>query len=69
MKIEKALTLKVGDTVYCPADRGDPPFSGKVTHNCNGTKTISKNLDGVEYIWVEVQGPGKKSMWPSNRLG
>lgn len=27
-----------------------------------------KSLKGQEFIWVEVQHLGKKSVWPSNRL-
>lgn len=69
MNIDKAMQLKVGDVVHCPADRGDPAYKGKVTHNCNSSKTVAKTLDGSEYVWVEVQGPYHKTMWPSNRLG
>jgi len=69
VKIERALQLEKGDVVVCPPDRGDPQFRGKVTHCCKATKNISKTMQGEEFIWVEVQGPSHKSMWPSNRLG
>lgn len=69
MKIDRALQLEKGDVVVCPPDRGDPQYRGKVTHSCKVTKNISKNLLGEEFIWVEVEGLGRKSMWPSNRLG
>ena len=69
MRIERALQLEKGDVVVCPPDRGDPGFRGKVINSCKATKTISKTILGEEFIWVEVQGPSHKSMWPSNRLG
>lgn len=70
MNIERALKLKPGDKVSCPADRGDPAFTGTVTHANANSKEICKMADtGVEYVWVEVQGPYHKSLWPSNRLG
>ena len=65
MNIDKALSLKHGDTVFCPADRGDPAKTGtvkSVSHNVN------KNIRGVEYVWVTVQHVGHGSVWPSNRL-
>lgn len=66
MNIDRARTLKQGDLVYYPEDRGSPAGSGKVTSV--GTMTC-KSLKGQEFIWVEVQHFGKKSVWPSNRLG
>lgn len=66
MRIEKALELKVGNMVSCPADRGDPAFRGPVTHI---SPVPCKNHVGEDCIWVEVQRPGRhKSVWPSNRL-
>lgn len=68
MDIEKALKLKRGDIVYCPADRGNPNFCGTVASDITD-KTISKNIKGYKYIWIEVLTPfGHKSVWPSNRL-
>lgn len=66
MNIEQAKQLKAGDRVACPADRGEPSFTGRVT---SVGSNISKNLKGAEFVWVEVQGPHHKSVWPSNRLG
>lgn len=66
MLITKALQLKVGDRVRCPADRGVPAFTGTVTH----VSTQINEVGAVQYIWVEVQRPNShKSVWPSNRLG
>jgi hypothetical protein len=65
MHIDKALRLKVGDIVHCPADRGDPAFTGRVTH----VSPVIHEASLTEFIWVEVQGPHHKSVWPSNRLG
>lgn len=67
MNIEQAKQLKRGDRVICPADRGFAAYVGTVTHD--GTDTQPRcNYAGVEYIWVEVYGPLRKSVWPSNRL-
>lgn len=66
MDISRALALKPGMTVSYPADRGDPKGSGKVTHVGTNVET---NINGAKYIWVEVQMPLKKAVWPSNRLG
>lgn len=58
--------LKVGHSVRCPADRGEPGFTGKIV----GFSTQeNKTSTGITYVWVEVQGPHHKSVWPSNRLG
>ena len=64
MKIEKALKLKIGDTVYYPPDRGDPGGYSKITFI--GSKTIYKNIYGHEYIRVNLACGG---VWPTNRLG
>jgi hypothetical protein len=71
MDIARAKALKAGQTVYCPADRGEPAYSGKV--QVDGTwdysaAPVQKNATGVEYIWVDVKGNGRTSVWPSNRL-
>lgn len=67
MNIEKARTIKPGDTVRCPADRGEPGYTGKVEHVSPNEGT---NIHGVPYIWVTVRRPGgHASVWPSNRLG
>lgn len=67
MNIERAKKLRRGDTVFCPADRGDKAYTGQVTH-VGALGSVSHNHDGQAYIWVEVQGPHHKSVWPSNRL-
>lgn len=57
----------VGGSVRCPPDRGDSAYQGVITWV--GTN-VSENSLGVKYRYVEVQHPaGRKSMWPSNRLG
>lgn len=66
MVIAHAKKLKIGQTVHCPADRGDKGFSGKVVHV---GETVYSNHQGTEYVWVTVQGVKKSSVWPSNRLG
>lgn len=67
MNIDKAITLKPGDTVRCPADRGEAGYTGKVTHVA-GNKCTSFN--GTPYVWVTVRHPSGLSnhVWPSNRL-
>ncbi len=65
MKIETALKLKRGQCVQCPPDRGDAGFYGKVT----SVGAVVDRVHNSEFIWVEVQGPHHKSVWPSNRLG
>lgn len=67
MDIAKARTLKIGDTVRCPADRGDPAYSGKVEHV---GQDEAQDLQGRGYLWVTVRRAGAHaSVWPSNRLG
>lgn len=68
MNIDQARKLRPGDTVACPADRGEAAFQGKVT-SIDVDAVPSRTPDGTEYIWVEVKGPWHKSVWPSNRLG
>jgi hypothetical protein len=68
MDIERALRLKKGDIVHCPADRGEPAYIGKVVDNFT-CKDVHTNMYGTKYIWVLVQGLLHKTTWPSNRLG
>lgn len=71
MNINKALSLKEGDIVHFPADRGDPAGYGRVTHVQPGPAT-QKNIYGVEYVWGTVTLPysaKRSTVWPSNRLG
>jgi hypothetical protein len=67
MDIKKALKLRDKQTVHCPEDRGYPAFYGTVVGV--PTTTVQKNHQGIEYVWVTVQGTLHKSVWPSNRLG
>lgn len=70
MNIEQARELKAGDKVRCPADRGEPGYSGTVENDLHQTSTINKNYYGVEYVWVSVRRDAYQvSGWPSNRLG
>lgn len=59
--------FKVGDLARCPADRGDPAYTGRVTHVCT---TQNTNIYGTPYYWVTVRTPsGKRStVWPSHRI-
>ena len=68
MNIVKAKALKPGALVRCPADRGDLPYTGKVTFVGTNESTGS---DGKPYVWINVRNPlnGRESVWPSNRLG
>lgn len=66
MDIVKARQLKVGDRVSCPADRGNNAYQGVVSFV---STSEYKNALGVPYIWVNVKGNGKETVWPSNRLG
>ena len=67
MNINKARTLKVGQLVYFPADRGSQGGFGYVRHV---GETEQKNIYGTPYLWVTVRASGSKSagVWPSNRL-
>lgn len=66
MQLDKALALKVGDVVRCPADRGTPAYIGPITHISGNVATHM----GKEFIWVTVaDGHGHRHVWPSNRLG
>lgn len=66
MNIEKAKQLKIGQIVYCPADRGDAAYAGRVEFIDAGE---NKTSTGEKYIWVHVRGPHHATVWPSNRLG
>ena len=66
MNIERARKLTRGSAVSCPADRGEAAYQGTVTSI--QPDAPASQTGGVEYIWVEVQGPTHKSVWPSNRL-
>lgn len=68
MSIDQALKLKIGDVVYCPADRGDSAYRGKV-HVTPINPTICTNIYNVKYIWLNVYHGGVVTVWPSNRLG
>lgn len=72
MDIQRALKLKKGSLVNCPADRGDPAFTGKIVTETEMIKNaiINTHPNGGKYIWIEIQTPFlHKSVWPSNRLG
>ena len=69
MNIEQARKLKYGQTVHCPADRGEPAYTGTVRSEDCATCAAHLDNNAKQYIWIEVQGAGKKSVWPSNRLG
>lgn len=59
--------FKIGRSVRCPADMGEPAYSAKVI---SVGKEEHVNIHGVSYRWVEVQAPdGIKTIWPSHRLG
>jgi hypothetical protein len=68
MHLTRAQQQKIGNLVACPKDRREPGFTGKVAAI---SPIIATNADGEEYVWIEVQHPftGRKSQWPSNRLG
>lgn len=61
-------TFKIGQTVHCPADNGDPAYVGTVT---SIDPTEQTNIHGVKYHWVHVKanhGP-RQAWWPSHRIG
>lgn len=66
MNIEKALNLKIGDSVRCPSDRGDAAYTGIVTHI---SSEIQENINNTKYIWITVKNGNYQHVWPSNRLG
>lgn len=68
MDISKAKALKPGAVVHCPADRGEPAFTGTVA----SVGTAESSANGKPFVWIEVKHPypsNRKSVWPSNRLG
>jgi len=67
MDITRAKNLKVGDTVHCPADRGEPGYSGRVEHISTTEQT---HMDSKPFLWVTVRKSNSTAhVWPSNRLG
>lgn len=66
--LDPAIALRrMGQCVQCPADRGDPAYTGIVRKF--GTNVYT-NIRGVRYVWVTVQRPDKhNTMWPSHRIG
>lgn len=64
MHIDKAIKLKVGDTVVYPSDRGIQGGTSKVRH-VPQNPTVQKNMLGHEFIWITLESGG---VWPSNRL-
>lgn len=68
MKIEEARKLAYGAKVRCPADRGEPGYSGTVAdRNCAHAQE-QRNTQGVKFIWVTVRNGTRSAVWPSNRL-
>lgn len=70
MNVAQALSLKVGQQVRVPADRGEPAYIGKVA--APTLNYVHKSHQGIEYVHVTVErnrGRGTSSGWPSNRLG
>ncbi len=59
---------KYGDHVHCPADRGEPAYTGTVRDV--GTDVLT-NIHGVKCVWVSVQriDSTRRTVWPSHRLG
>ena len=58
--------LRVGAVVACPADRGDPAYTGRIEHV--GDPVHNPGMS--PYRWVTVRRPGAHaSVWSSNRLG
>lgn len=69
MHISNALQLKTGDSIYCPADRGEGGYRGRVTHGCGANQVYTTH--STSYIWIEVKEiryPHRKAVWPSYRL-
>lgn len=67
MNLARAKTLKHGSLVHCPADNGEPGYSGIVRHvSGEATHALLKE----PFLWVSVEKDGKtRHVWPSNRLG
>lgn len=69
MTVKQALALKPNQIVHCPADRGSPPFVGRVKHV---GRDVQRNIRGVDYVWVTLHNRTQHDgggVWPSNRLG
>ena len=68
MKIEEARKLKLGDRVWCPADRGNPAFTGTVDY-LSGIEASHPSSNGP-FLWVGVAASNgtRGGHWPSNRL-
>lgn len=55
-----------GQTVACPADRGDEPYKGTVM---SAGDVEQRSHRGEPFVWVSVRHPrGHSVVWPSNRL-
>jgi hypothetical protein len=66
MEINEAKSLKVGEVIAYPEDRGERSGAGRITHI---SSEENKNFTGVSYIWITVQhNPNRRAVWPSNRL-
>lgn len=66
-QIMNPTKFEVEDTVQCPADRGNPGYTGCVTHVSTNQNT---NIHGTPYYWVTVRTPDGKQheVWPSHRI-
>lgn len=61
------VTLKENQIVRCPPDRGNPPFTGRITKI---ETHVYQNTMGIRFVWVHVINPhGNTSLWASHRLG
>lgn len=68
MRIEQ---LREGKIVGCPSDMGQDAYKGVIE---SWNTVIHKTLQGNEFVWVTVKDinsrmKGRKSVWPSHRLG
>jgi hypothetical protein len=69
MELQKAKSLRIGQSVRCPADRGDPAYVGTVAHV--EQQECTHPCVAGPFVWVTVRHQnGKQSaVWSSNRLG
>lgn len=60
--------MHILQSVNCPPDRGDAPYSGRIVSIGD---TIETNIHGVRYRWITVQRNDTRTqhVWPSHRLG
>lgn len=60
--------LKDGDFVYCPPDRGEKGYCGRVKGDPH--PATHPTLEGLKFDWVTVRHnlDGTSHVWPSNRL-